>query len=242
MRLIIIIPALLLFIGCSTQTSQIDINKNKEKPLIKSCKIYTYHYNSDDLEEGILIEEFEYDKLGNHTKLTRYDTLGNIICSFNYKYDNSGNLTEKIWREASQTKNEAAKVSLDEISGDLDEIDKGHQTGSNAKYDQSGKLVEKIWNDPQGEADIKETHHYYEDGREKEVVYYNENDKIERKVVHAYDSLGNEIAILTYNKTNELINKISYNFDEYGNVIEDIYWDTSFDKPVQIIRYVYEFY
>jgi len=193
-------------------------------------------------EEGILMEEFEYDLNGRETKLVRYDSTGKVICTFNYKYDQSGNLTEKIWREASGIKNEESRSTT--LSYDLGGVSSKEKsdTSKNEKYDQSGKLIERIWNDPVKKAEIKETHHYYKDGKKREVAFFNENNEIEKRTVYAYDSLGNEISVIAYDKENRIESKTTYSYDEYGNLKEDIYWNIQDTIPYQIIRYVYEFY
>lgn len=230
--------------SCQMQNSSEKMNDSQTGKLkIKSCKIYSYKINmQSDKEEGILMEEFEYDLNGRATKLVRYDSTGKVICTFNYKYDQSGNLTEKIWREASGIKNEESRSTT--LSYDLGgaSLKEKTDTGKNEKYDQSGKLIERIWNDPVKKSEIKETHHYYQDGKEREVEFFNDKNELEKKTVYAYDSLGNEVSVIAYNKEKIVESKITYVYDEYGNIKEDIYWNVQDSVPSQIIRYVYEFY
>ena len=212
---------------------------------IKSCKIYSCNYaDNDSIDNEILIEEFEYDKYGNETKLIRYDTLGNISCSFSYKYDNQGNLSEKIWKEAAQIKKSNNDVAIvDDFNNyNQESISKEEGNVKNNQYDKSGKLVEQIWNDPYTKSKIKETHQYFEDGKTKEVYYYDKSKNIQRRDIFTYDSVGNETAIQTYDSLNVLIDKITYSYDQYGNVIQDVYWNSVTNKPKQSIKYTYEYY
>lgn len=214
---------------------------DSDKPKIKSCKIYSYKIDMENnLEEGILMEEFEYDMHGRETKLIRYDSTGNIACTFTYKYDQAGNLSEKIWKEAGKNKDSERSTTLTYDLGGPLHSEKDTMTSD--KYDKKGNLLERIWNDPRRNSEIKETHHYFEDGKEREVVYFNEKNEFERKNVFIYDSLGNEIALVSYNRDNEIEDKITYVYDEYGNIKEDIYWNVKDSIPEQIIKYVYEFY
>jgi hypothetical protein len=220
-----------------------DSDSSVVKPKIKTCKIY--NYKTDTLasnEEGILMEEFEYDLNGRETKLIRYDSEGKIVCTFDYKYDKTGNLSEKIWKQASGSEKEPTRSTTLIYDLDGSTFQQNVDTNRNEKYDQSGNLVERIWNDPLKKSEIKETHHYYEGGKKREVMYFDRNNEVEKMVVYAYDSVGNEVSMIEYNKNNIVESKITYMYDEYGNIKEDIYWNVLDSIPEQIIRYVYEFY
>lgn len=213
------------------------------KPTKKSCKIYSYKLNEDsNLEEGILMEAFEYDIYGRATKLVRYDSAGEVISTFDYKYDQSGNLTEKIWKEASQKKGDHIRSTTYTYDLGGAATKQKDDAGKNEKYDKSGNLVERIWSDPLKKSGIKETHHYYKGGKQREVQYFNETNELEKKTVFAYDSLGNETSMIDYDRDGKIESKITYNYDEYGNIKEDIYWNVKDSIPYQIIKYIYEFY
>jgi hypothetical protein len=80
---LIIVLQLFLF---SCQRSK--VQSDKEKPLISSCKIYTYDFEfSDENNPGQLMQEFRFNKQGHVNELIRYGIQGEIVSRF----DISGN-------------------------------------------------------------------------------------------------------------------------------------------------------
>ncbi|MCK4663447.1 MAG: hypothetical protein KAT68_11315 [Bacteroidales bacterium] len=241
-----ILISLIFFISCvdsEKKTGQED-KSDTSNPRIKLCKIFSYKYIGGVPVDTILLEEFQYDSVGHETELTRYNTDGTVSSTFKFKYDASGNLTERIWKEAYVKKEDKEVITLDKWDRmeDIKNQSIGNINKETYKYDKKGNLVEKIWNDPYRKSAIKEEYKYYEDGREIEVGYYNSDNILKRKDIHKFDNKGNELEFLTYNKNGELINKTTYEYDKYGNIIKDIYWDNKLNKPEQVIRYIYEFY
>jgi hypothetical protein len=81
MRHIFTLFILLLLFLYSCQRSK--VQSDKEKPLISSCKIYTYDFEfSDENNPGQLLQEFRFNKQGLVNELIRYGIQGEVVSRF----------------------------------------------------------------------------------------------------------------------------------------------------------------
>lgn len=79
-NLFLLIFSIFFFIAC--QSGQ-KAETEKQLPVIKSCKIYSSDFAMfDPTDQGLLIQEFLFNRQGFVTDLIRFDVKGNIINHF----------------------------------------------------------------------------------------------------------------------------------------------------------------
>lgn len=194
----------------------------------------------------------KYDDKGNVTEekiSTNANTVGKTT-TYNYKYDQKGNMKESIEHSDNQYKmskydgnGNKTELTIDRIGfGEDDEIqalnrnqkiiyrydEKGNQTetknGGNTTlfvYDEKGNCTEQNYYDGALNLVHKYTYMYDDKGNVTEENYCEEDHKLVHKYTFKYDAKGNVTEYNFYNEDGELDYMSTFNYDEIGDLIEE---------------------
>jgi hypothetical protein len=167
--------------------------------------------------------EFTYNEEGHKTGKLTYDTLGNLIKSVKYLYDEKEN---KIGTEKRLADN--SLLAVYEYEYDENKLKQRSQKNDFVKHIKSGKtyLNNAIGKSEQtayyskGELTKTNYYKYNEKGDVSEMISCNANGDIISKYTYKYCHQSNSFEKETYNKENNLIKLSKYVLDEKGNKIE----------------------
>ena len=173
-------------------------------------------------EHEKLIEAIYYGENGNisRKRTWKYDDKGNLIERIVYnsnsketwKYDDKGNLIEHI------VHNSKGNIS--------------RKRTRKCKYDDKGNLIEHIEYNSKGNISWKNTSEYDNQGNLIEDIVYNSKGNITRK----YDDKGNRIEHIRCNRNGKIVFKETWKYDSQGNKMEEYKgrdgkkWQETFSK------------
>jgi hypothetical protein len=218
-------------VTCSNQTSKKnttnDWKENGLKGKVKSAKMFKYD-NIDSLgrinpncEKKLCLNKL-FNKEG---KVILIEFHIKHDFEEKYKYDNNGNLIEKIGtNQTSDTFQYQFTYKYDnngrKIEGSL-YLAKGiNAYNYKYKYDKKNNLVEELRYDTKGILSGKECYKYDENSNKIESDKYGSDTILINKCTAKYDSVGNKIEYYDYSPNDSTSHKDNYKYDSNKNIIE----------------------
>ena len=163
--------------------------------------------------------DYKYNKKGNLSEKSVYNTGNDLIEKEFFRYDSSGYLT-------GYTKyNEEGKISSLEAY----------------TYSSKGVLSETTGMDPSGKI-VSRLQYKYDDGNNlTEKAWLNAAGEINGRYRYRYDTDNRLTEEIKFRSENEQENRQVYKYDNNGNISEIIKYDIN-DKKEKLTRYIYEYW
>jgi len=212
-----------------------DLSKEYLSGKIKSITSITYDAKEKfgELEKISKSQEelIEYNDKGFKSKVTSYDSKGNIDYTAIFLYDQHNNIIEHSFPSLSTYKYDKQNLCIqkDELTDD-----RKLKFRSLNKYNSDSKLQEQNTYDKNGVLHSKSIYKYDAKGNEVEESVYKSNGDLWWKIAKTYDNLGNMIAEEDIQDMfGEKGSKMLYDYDKQKKVVK-----TTYINPDGTTRYV----
>ncbi len=209
----------------------------------RNGRIAEAEYRSGEMA-GIAKMTFHYDDEGRLAQSVSYLSDGTRGPMVKYEYDAAGR---------------PVKVSTETLEGDV-------MNAVAVEYEPDGNVSRVVVHGPGGESTLSTTVLTYDgSGRPTEQVTADHEGIVLARTVYTYDASGNPSEVAAFSGTGPIMSLLSYSYDERGDLTRivqaypaaglrtrtDLRYDASgdlqeqvlynkLDRPVEIIRYVYD--
>ena len=150
-------------------------------------------------EDGYVIEA--YDENGNKTREIFRNADGTIYTYINYEYDENGNCTKEI--------------SYNNADGTVSRY-------RDYEYDENGNKTREIEHNADGTVSFYRDYEYDENGNKTREILRNEDGTVENFDDYEYDENGNNTKEIWHNADGTVRRYNDYEYDENGNKTRDI--------------------
>jgi YD repeat-containing protein len=195
--------------------SQLSVSSQRDILSYKGPNRKEHEYINKNIE----LVTYKYDKKGNLTGRSVYNTANDLIEKESYNYDDSNN------RINFYKYNEDGKISSME----------------KYSYDSKGRLTEASGLDPDGKISGKLTYKYNESDNIDEKIWYDSQGEIKGRFKYIYNSENKLAEETKFTGENEKDSSLKYKYDAQGNILEIIKYNTD-NKKEKLIKYLYDFY
>lgn len=202
---------------------------------------------------------YDYDAKGHMRELRSYKADGTVLLSMVYVYDPAGNPTEmaalagdgRLLYKAVCDYGQSGKMTAMKVYWDGGKSAKapaGQPNGSAPvlsmlyDYDKNGRPLVQTRLDAQGKPLVRTVWSYDGGpGGPARTTTYNGEGKVVTDLTCALDGHGRISEEVSTFPAADLRTRITWRYDANGNPLEKTTYNKA-DKPVEIVRYVYEYY
>lgn len=212
-----------------------------------------------DSEGRIAEAEYPPGELADISKMTfHYDDEGRLAQSVSYLRDGTRGPAVKYEYDASGRPVKVSTVTFEgyvlngvtleyEPDGNISRIvvqgPGGESTLSTTvlAHGASGRPTEQVTADDEGRVLARTTYTYNAAGNPTEVAAFNGEGRVVSLLSYSYDERGNITQIVQAYPAARLRTRTDLRYDADGNLLEQVLYN-KLDRPVEIIRYVYDHY
>lgn len=231
--------------------------------------IETRYYNQDQLLESRIV--LNYDETGRHIRNTEYDETGTVLNAEVIRYGSNNLVSETVyygpdgtilWKTSYVYTDDNQKVEVKTIEGgglltkreilhlnELGQISERFDYFPSGtvrqifayQYNEQGKKVADECYFPDGTLSWQVVYRYDRNGRLVLTAKQREDGIIEHRGVNFYNSDG-LVARQNGDIGSPMYNKETFAYDNHGNRTHWIKYDPVLNEPVELVRYVFEYY
>jgi YD repeat-containing protein len=190
----------------------------------------TFHYDDDGrLFEAITYREdgtrgptvkYECDASGRPVKVSTVTFEGYVLNGVTFEYDPDGNVSRTVVQGPGGESTLSTTVSA---------------------HDASGRPTEQVTADAEGRVLARTTYAYNAAGNPTEVAAFNGEGRVVSLSSYSYDERGSITEMRQAYPAADLTMRTTFRYDSEGNLVE-LTRHNKLDRPVEIIRYVYDHY
>ena len=246
--------SLLLFIsllGC-TAKKKTDLQnmslQGKVKQMIETQYIAVEKFGK--VEKGDLYRRdgwdmtIDFNEQGNYSKITYFDSYGQIVGYTDYLYNKQNQLTTEQNYDAEGGFSDKRVYSYDEKNR-INQIvrlnSSGNLTGSTLiEYDDKKNIIERASYNARGKLLGKEVSKTDKNDFPIETKIYNSENRLVNYRTEAFDKKGLRRELTVFSPEEDVLMKISFNYDKKGNLILQEGTDET-GAAFLPVRYEYEF-
>ena len=192
------------------------------KARVKTQTQWTYDYtNGQPSTKGYKSKVTKFDTKGNIIEVANYNNEGKIISSITYQYDNRNNRISFERKDDKSTLKYSQKIVIDAGGKKTREygFDGNDQYNNTYAYDGNGKLIEIIY---MVNNVLVEKRQMKYSGNKTEILVYNASNTLTFRQENTYNDLGLLISEVRKNEQGNIIHSLNLQYNNLGDLLQEI--------------------